>query len=384
MSVFLGKLVFKAAKRIDCHAEREKSGGVRFRFKQSEKHKKYILFSNMQNVYEFFNRFMGSTVSLNTLAQFKSIGHLTKNLIILKKHISILVPFPHCSHQADATRSNKFFHTHVRSIKRIGPHNIDIISVIIGSLLGDARGNVRTINGTRFFFKQSDKHEKSLLYLYNFFYERGYVIKSGIRSYLVYNKVKGNKKLRILAFNTYTFRSLNWISDIFLKNGKIYLNPKVENYLTPLALTTWIIYRGKFLKELHLNTCFRSIEDIERLANILTNKYGIVCNIYKYNKFYGLSISNTSITAVMDLINLYMTYDLRKIFNEFLIALWLQRNYNNNNNTRIRFIINISHNRFFSTLGRRPPLQLCWRGGGAAPSMNNRLSAKLKLEFPGI
>ena len=266
-------------------------------------------------------------------------------------------------HQADATRCNKFFHTHVRSIKRIGPHNKDIISVIIGSLLGDARGNVRTINGTRFFFKQSDKHEKSLLYLYNFFYERGYVIKSGIRSYLVYNNVKGNKKLRILVFNTYTFRSLNWISDIFIKNGKIYLNPKVENYLTPLALTTWIIYRGKFLKELHLNTCFRSIEDIERLANILTNKYGIVCNIYKYNKFYGLSISNTSITAVMDLINLYMTYDLRKIFNEFLIALWLQRNYNNNNNTRIRFIINISHNRFFSTLGRGALCQLCWRGG---------------------
>jgi len=72
------------------------------------------------------------------------------------------------------------FHSSVRAINRIGPHDKEIISVIIGSLLGDAYANSRTIDGVRFCYRQSDKHQKYLLYLYNFFYERGYCLKNGI------------------------------------------------------------------------------------------------------------------------------------------------------------------------------------------------------------
>jgi ubiquinol-cytochrome c reductase cytochrome b subunit len=54
------------------------------------------------------------------------------------------------------------FHTKIRAINRIGPHNIDVISIIIGSLLGDGHANSRTIEGTRFFFKQSIIHKDYL------------------------------------------------------------------------------------------------------------------------------------------------------------------------------------------------------------------------------
>jgi hypothetical protein len=61
-----------------------------------------------------------------------------------------------------AVKKNKFilntarsFHTKVKAIKRIGPHNEDVLSLLIGSLLGDACGNRRSGEGTRFLYRQS-------------------------------------------------------------------------------------------------------------------------------------------------------------------------------------------------------------------------------------
>lgn len=47
---------------------------------------------------------------------------------------------------------NKTFHTKAKASNRIGPHNEEVISVLIGSLLGNCY-TIRTIEGTRFFYK---------------------------------------------------------------------------------------------------------------------------------------------------------------------------------------------------------------------------------------
>ena len=49
----------------------------------------------------------------------------------------------------------KTFHTKVKASNRIGPHNEEVISVLIGSLLADSYDSARTIEGTRFSYKQS-------------------------------------------------------------------------------------------------------------------------------------------------------------------------------------------------------------------------------------
>jgi hypothetical protein len=55
------------------------------------------------------------------------------------------------------------FHTKIlRSKNRIGPHNQDVISVIVGSLLGDGYCNKRLIEGCRICFRQSHKHKNYL------------------------------------------------------------------------------------------------------------------------------------------------------------------------------------------------------------------------------
>jgi hypothetical protein len=56
----------------------------------------------------------------------------------------------------------RYFHIVVKSKRRIGPHNKDVISVILGSLLGDSYGNKRYVEGTRFCFRQSIIHKDYL------------------------------------------------------------------------------------------------------------------------------------------------------------------------------------------------------------------------------
>jgi hypothetical protein len=57
---------------------------------------------------------------------------------------------------------SRSFHTKVKASKRIGPHNEDVISVLVGSLLGDCYGNRRSIEGTRFCYRQSVVHKEYL------------------------------------------------------------------------------------------------------------------------------------------------------------------------------------------------------------------------------
>jgi len=62
----------------------------------------------------------------------------------------------------------------LRAKNRIGPHNQDVISLIIGSLLGDAYCNKRLIVGSRICFRQSNIHKDYLFWLHDFFFTRGY------------------------------------------------------------------------------------------------------------------------------------------------------------------------------------------------------------------
>ena len=60
------------------------------------------------------------------------------------------------------------FHTRVRAASRIGPHNLDVISVIVGSLLGDCYASKRSLEGTRLCYGQSIIHKTTSFYYINF------------------------------------------------------------------------------------------------------------------------------------------------------------------------------------------------------------------------
>lgn len=96
----------------------------------------------------------------------------------------------------------------LKSTERIGPHNIDIISIIMGSTLGDTHLEKRNKGiGTRIIFEQSNKNVEYLMWFYNYFSSRGYC-SSQLPKLHIRIKQKG-EVLYHYRVNSYTYSSFN-------------------------------------------------------------------------------------------------------------------------------------------------------------------------------
>lgn len=223
-------------------------------------------------------------------------------LCIMKTRSTNLTTFP-----LNLTRS---FHSRVRSMNRIGPHNSDVISVIIGLMLGDGYCNVRTGEGTRICLRQGQIHKEYLYYLYNFFLERGYCSKLEPRQYK--RKLTHNDIIKIhygYEFNTYTFRSLNWIHKLFYKNGKKIVPLNIEYLITPLTLAVWISDDGGWANGgVRIATNEFTLTEVTLLANILRSKFALDVTIQKIsikNKF-SIYIKKNSVNKLKEIIFPYL------------------------------------------------------------------------------
>lgn len=198
------------------------------------------------------------------------------------------------------------FHTRMKAGSRIGPHNQDIISVIVGSLLGDSYGNRRSVEGTRLCYRQSSVHKDYLFWLYDFFLMRGYCSNLEPRMYTRRLKHKGTEVIHYgYEFNTFTFRSFNWIHEMFYHKGKKVIKPRLENYMTPLCLAIWISDDGGWAKpgvRIAVN-CFSLIE-VELLVKILKSKFNLDCTIQllKANGNYSIYIKSSSVPILREIL----------------------------------------------------------------------------------
>lgn len=96
-------------------------------------------------------------------------------------------------------------------------------------------------------------------------------------------------------FNTFTFRSFNWLHEMFYYKGKKVINPKIEEFITPLSLAIWILSQPLNYEELKLYAGLLREGDINKLILILKNRYGFICySIKDKNSFYGIGIANES------------------------------------------------------------------------------------------
>jgi heme/copper-type cytochrome/quinol oxidase subunit 2 len=232
-------------------------------------------------------------VSSNWLAQVKDTGYSLYSKS--HKHISLNANFvPH----------KRAFHTKVRASNRIGPHNQDILSVVIGSLLGDGYANARTIEGTRISYRQSEVHKDYLFWLYDFYSQRGYCSNLKPRKYT--RKLNG-KEFYGYEFNTFTFRSFNWIHKLFYKKGLKYINPNLELYLTPLALAVLIMDDGCWTGYgVRIATnCFK-LDGVKLLANMLVKLYGLNYTIQNINGHYSIYITKDSIPKLRNIVLPYV------------------------------------------------------------------------------
>jgi hypothetical protein len=200
--------------------------------------------------------------------------------------------------------TNKYFHTQCRAINRIGPHNIDVISVMVGLLLGDGYLNNRSGEGARMAVKQSIVHKEYLFSNYEFFYKRGYCTSLEPRLYTRTLKDK-DKSYFGYEFNTFTFRSLVWLHKLFYKNGKKVVPSNISELLTPLALAVWLSDDGGWVGSgVRIASNNFTLEEVEILIEVLRKNFKLDCTIQKISlkDKYSIYIKKNSILKLRSLI----------------------------------------------------------------------------------
>ena len=208
--------------------------------------------------------------------------------------------------------NDKFYTKKLTSMERIGPHNIDIISMIIGSTLGDSKLDKRNNGiGTRVIFEQLNNNVEYLMWFYAYLSSRGYC--SNTKPKLKIRIKQKGKVFYQYRVNTYTFASFNWMHEIFYKlvdNKYIKILPlNIEEYLTPLTLAIWFMNDGLRLeKGTSIGTNCFTFEEVNLLCKILENKYNIIATPNKISKNKGhiIFIHVNSMKLFINLIKPYL------------------------------------------------------------------------------
>lgn len=202
--------------------------------------------------------------------------------------------------------SNVPIYLKIPASKRIGPHNIDILSIIIGSLLGDGHAEKKS-NNTRITFQQKAKHLQYGLWLHQFINKLGYC-NSNIPEINTRLDKKGQIR-KIIRFKTWTYSNLNWIHDLFYLNTIKRVPSNIQFWLTPLALAIWIMDDGtKSSLGLKLCTNSFSYEDCLILVNALHTNFKLKSTIQSAGKSnqYVIYILKDSIPHLLEIINPYL------------------------------------------------------------------------------
>lgn len=196
----------------------------------------------------------------------------------------------------------------VPSTKRIGPHNHDILCILIGSLLGDGTME-RDGNGSRFCFYQKGGHIEYIIWLHSILLEHGYC-KENIPQ--IQSRVINGKLTYYCRFRTFTYSSFNWIYDEFYptspsgEKGKKVVPHWIEEYLSPSALAIWIMDDGGWIKNRGIKlatNCF-TMKEIKLLVSILEIKYNLSVAIHSAGAIdqYNIYIPKKNLPILIPLV----------------------------------------------------------------------------------
>ena len=213
------------------------------------------------------------------------------------EHINMTISFalesyiPLCFSKTNVLTTGKMLpmnKTRTKAINRIGPHNKEVLDIIICGMLGDFWADKipgKSLNSVRFNIEQSISNTAYIHFLSLFFYNLGYCSRPTPTLVKKSDVVLENRfNYRLTLF---TFTSFIWLYDSFYKtvNGvTIKIVPfYIADYLTPLGLAHWIMQDGSYQKGqgISIATNSFSYEECKFLATILTDKFGLKTNVIK-------------------------------------------------------------------------------------------------------
>jgi hypothetical protein len=202
------------------------------------------------------------------------------------------------------------FHHKVKAKNRIGPHNIDTLSIILGSLLGNGKMK-KLVEGSMLVVRETNK--EYALWLYKFFYNRGYTSNLQPRQYTRTIRSKEGTEYYGYEFNTFTFRSFNWIHRMFYNNGRKVIPGNIYEYLTPLALAVWIMDDGGFANYgIRIATNSFKLKEVELLQDVIKSKYNLettIQNIYIKDQ-YSIYIKKKSVNNLRNIVGPYIHFSM--------------------------------------------------------------------------
>lgn len=174
----------------------------------------------------------------------------------------------------------------LKATKRIGPHNIQILSIIFGTLLGDGHAELRSKgNGTRITFYQEGSHISYLLWLHQLIADLGYC-STNLFGPSIQTRL-GQKGLvrKVIRFRTWTYSSFNWIHDSWYVNGVKTVPSCIGDFLSPIALAIWIMDDGcKSGSGLKLASNSFSYSECLFLVKVLYDNFNIKASVQSAGK----------------------------------------------------------------------------------------------------
>jgi len=221
-----------------------------------------------------------------------------------------------------------------RAINRIGPHNIDVLSVLVCGMLGDWWADViNTQNGTsvRFNVEQGISNSAYIHHLTDIFHNWGY------SSFLVPKLIKKSESINdkrlnksVIRFNyrlsLFTFSSLTWIYDSFYTkiNGITVKKVPVwiEEFITPIGLAHWIMQDGSRQKNqgIYIATNSFTYDECEFLCSILYRKYNLKTSTVKtgFPDQWRISIWKESMPILVSIIKPYVIDEMKYKFINYI------------------------------------------------------------------
>lgn len=214
-----------------------------------------------------------------------------------------------------------FSKARTKAMLRIGPHNLDILSIIICGLLGDFWSHLipsRHGHSVRFQLEQSVSNSAYIhslnLYLYNLGYCASFVPKLVKKSESKLLDKRSDKTVDRFNYRLtlFTFTSFIWIHEGFYTNINginTKIVPKwIAEFITPLGLAHLVMQVG-FQKEdgLILKTNLNNISDLNILKKSLFNKYNIDSQIiFNQDEKVSIFLNKSSWLKLSDIIALYI------------------------------------------------------------------------------
>lgn len=219
---------------------------------------------------------------------------------------------------------------------RIGPHNIDMLSILICGMLSDwwaDRVNNASGYSIRFNIEQSIYNSAYIHHLTYLFFNWGYC--SSVISKLVKKLYKnfvenGDINAYINRFNyrltLFTFTSFIWIYDSFytyhdgikIKRVPIW----IEEFITPIGLAHWIMQDGSCQKNqgIYIATNSFTYEECVFLSKILSDKYKLKPSVIKTSvkNQWRISIWKESMFTLVSIVKPYIMDEMKYKFKYYI------------------------------------------------------------------